>query len=208
MINRDAELKKLLLSLGEHVIVSVYDSDMTHKKRRNSKRANQLQNLIIAEGYPFKPITKEINRIEIAKYFIVYGNPQMIKAKLEEHRSSFNVMNFFEDDEFKDIFEKSKFYHPVIAEEKNEFRSRNEIILENLFEPPKSAGGWDFRDSWGDGCYHYIKGNMHCFITWHEEEEIFTLSIGVCIPVGCQLGRLSAKTIDEALYKMASWKLK
>ena len=58
MTDRDVELKELLLNYGEHVLVSVYDGDQTHKKRRNTKRARILEKIIIENDIEHLQIIK------------------------------------------------------------------------------------------------------------------------------------------------------
>ncbi len=205
MSDIDEKLKELLLNYGEHVFVSVYDGDKTHKNRRNSKRATVLQKIIIENGFPFKKFTKELPDHDFVHYFVVYGNEEEIKTALQKEPNHFHVMNFYDDEKFKEILEGTKFHHPILAEEKAEYRARKELYLEGLYEPPKTRGGWVFHNGDGEDSFHYIKNNLHCIIYWVQEKNAFKISIGSTRPVGVSLDTLYADTREEAFKKMAAW---
>lgn len=207
MADRDLELKELLLNYGEHVLVSVYDGDQTHKNRRNTKRARILEKIIIENGFPYKKIVIDLPNRESVHYFVVYGNEEKIKAALNEEPNHFKLMTFFDDEKFREILEETSFHHPVTAKEKEECRARHEIFLENLYEPPSSCGGWDYYSSYGDCSFHYIKNNLHCFIFRVQEKNAFKISIGSTRPIGVSLDTLYADTWEEAFEKMAAWTL-
>ena len=207
MADRDLELKELLLNYGEHVLVSVYDGDQTHKNRRNTKRARILEKIIIENGFPYKKIVIDLPNRESVHYFVVYGNEEKIKAALNEEPNHFKLMTFFDDEKFREILEETAFHHPVTAKEKEECRARHEIFLENLYEPPSSCGGWNYYSSYGDCSFHYIKNNLHCFIYWVQEKNVCKISIGSTRPVGVSLDTLYAGSREEAFEKMAAWTL-
>lgn len=207
MSDRDEELKELLLNYGEHILVSVYDGDQTHKNRRNTKRARILEKIIIENGFPYKKIVIDLPNRESVHYFVVYGNDEIIKAALNEEPNHFKLMTFFDDEKFREILEETAFHHPVTAKEKEEYRARHEIFLENLYEPPSSRGGWDYYSSDGENSFHYIKNSLHCFIYWVQEKNVCKISIGTTRPVGVSLDTLYAGSREEAFEKMAGWTL-
>lgn len=135
MNNLDEKMKALLLSKGEHVIVSVYDSDLSHQNRKNSKRAKLMEKLINEGGFEYKRIRKPpFQNGEVQIFFVVYGDTEKFKSLVEEMGNAFHVVNYYDD--LAKILEDVAFYHPYGEEETKAYRKRKELFLEDLTEKP------------------------------------------------------------------------
>ena len=215
-LNRDEELKKLLLNYGKYIIVSVYQADTTQKNRENTKRARFLESLIIENHYTYCKIAQKKSKFEIQYYFVIYGNElptkydsdwplkpepadfslEKIRKILEENRQHFRVMNFY--DNLPEILKGAQFEHPVIRSEKNAFRSRNKLFAENLYEPEECVGKWSFKQSHSEGRYMYYYRQQLASVHWSDRENCFMVVVGGCIPVGYVRYKAKAETIEEA----------
>lgn len=203
----DEKMKALLLSKGEHVIVSVYDSDQSHKNRKNSKRAKCMEKIINDGGFEYKRISKPpFPNGEVQVFFVVYGNTEKFKSIVEENRNAFHVVNYYDD--LSKILENVEFYHPCTKSEKAAYQVRNEIILENLFEPPEKVGNWKIKSCYAEPDHEtmtYLNSGRVCTIAKEsscKEQCSYRVFIGTYIPCGATLADKKVQTLADAFNLM------
>ena len=97
MENLDKSLKEKLLNHGKYVVVSVYDSDRTRRKRRNIARINLMMKIIKENEYEFKSLKEEFPDHEEQVFFVVYGDLEKFKALIEEQMKNLRLVNYYEN---------------------------------------------------------------------------------------------------------------
>ena len=195
-VNRDEELIKMMLQMGECITVSVYDADQTHKNRRNTKRAKAMEKLIIENQFKYRKFYEILNNKDTVYYFTLFGDVESMRTVLENYREQFKVMNFYEN--LEEVLKGKSFDHPVSAYEKRAFKNRGEIYLDNLFEPPASVGSWSLIKSKKDGSYLYGWRNYLCSLCFSNDDRKWHCAIGGNIPIGFLAKKSEFDDLQEA----------
>lgn len=199
----DKRLKEKLLNYGRYVVASVYDSDRTRRKRRNIARTKRLMEIIRENGFEYKSFREEFPDHEKQVFFVVYGDLEKFKTLIEEQMKKLRLVNYY--DNLGKLLEGKHFHHPQIRAEKDEYLSRKEIFLEDLYESPESVGVWKVDSCYGgvDDVYiHYYRLNpyRHCIIS--KVKAGYRVSIGTTIPCGATIFQKVYPTLEEALNVM------
>ena len=207
-MNYDEDLKSIILqkSIYPFVLVSNFNPDVTKKNRKNGKKSRYLQEIILEYGFIYKPFVIPMPHGESKKEFLVFDNKayenqkhsQEFEAFIKECKSIFNTFTILDDFDLKDYLKDKTFYHPIIKEEKKEYLKNNEIILENLFEPPSFSGKFSILKAKSETSFLYEKGPLLCSVK-QEEDGRWIRVYGTIRPVGAVLKKEYFNTREEAL---------
>lgn len=204
-MTNDEILKELLLekSRNGYAVISVYNSDINKKNRRNGKKSRALENKIIEAGFEYKKISEIGVNGEPKSSFILF-------EKTEQEKSSLSIEGFIqkcrENQYFsvvevrynlKELLEGKSFYHPLLKNEKEDCHRRKEIILENLFEPPEVIGGWRIKQVVSENTVVYHCGDILCGISLQPDGR-WLRHYGTIKPVGASIRKEYVETREEA----------
>ncbi|MBR6913146.1 MAG: hypothetical protein IKN34_04985 [Treponema sp.] len=205
---KDEILKKKIIEEAAKngcTVVCVFDDDVNHKNRRNTKRTLILLDIIHENEFSYCHFSEQKSKIETVNYYAVFGNPENTKAIIEKERWQFRALKFYDD--IESVIDGKKFYHPKTDKEYDKFEERHEFHIDKdaLALIPQYVGQWEYDIK----SNIYRAGQLLCSIRYPTEENPeYSVAIGTVVPIGVTMKKFTAKTLEEAHEGMKNWKRK